>query len=139
MGTDIHLHIEVKINGKWQHLHNPNINRNYLVFEKLAGVRGSELEAIAPPRGLPIDVTEMTKFDSDYFGGDGYSHSYITASEISVFDKWYKSQSNKTYAYIESDWCNCWLFGNTFARFTAGSKDYPEGLDDVRFVFWFDC
>jgi len=40
MSCSIHLHIEVKVDGTWEHYGEPSINSNYQLFEKLAGVRG---------------------------------------------------------------------------------------------------
>ena len=34
MGTDMHLHIELKIDGRWEHWSAPRIDRNYEFFAK---------------------------------------------------------------------------------------------------------
>ena len=51
MGCDIHLHVEVKIKGKWLHYNHPNIDRCYWLFTKMAGVR--EIEGVEACEGLP--------------------------------------------------------------------------------------
>src|SRR5262245_45416883 len=87
MGSmDITLHTEVKIHGQWHHYGSPNVWRNPYLFEWLCKDCGPE--GITPllnePRGLPEDVTAVTKMDADDHGPDGYSHSYITAPEIAA-------------------------------------------------------
>lgn len=61
--------------------------RNYRVFAVLADVRnGLGFNPIDYPRGLPDDVTEEVKEESDSYGEDGHSHSYLTLREIKEFD-----------------------------------------------------
>jgi hypothetical protein len=64
MGCDIHAHVELKLaDGRWHHWNAPHINRNYLLFTKLAGVRdyGEGIQPFAQPRGLPKDITLPTQ------------------------------------------------------------------------------
>jgi hypothetical protein len=140
MGCDIHLHIEVKIGGEWHHYGAPSIRRDYALFEKMAGVRGEVSEAIAPPKGLPTDCTFLTKFLSDYEGGDGHSHSYLTAPEIVLLADWLNSIATDSARGhdLEMDILHTFLFGNSFDGFVRYPEDNPKGLEDVRFVFWFD-
>lgn len=141
MGCDIHLHIEVKINGKWEHYGAPSINRNYSLFEKMAGVRGEQSEAIAPPRGLPEDINALTRFEADLIDSDAHSHSYLTASELSILAKWYATTGTGKHGMpndIERDLVHCYFFGNSFAGFWDYPDEREDGVEDVRFVFWFD-
>jgi len=117
MGTDIHLFSEKKktVNGveKWVNADywkiNPYFgednsepeleivslysNRNYCLFNLLADVRGYGT-AISQPRGLPDDVSDIVKKESDRWDGDGHSHSYFTLDELR---KYYKSNSYTTH------------------------------------------
>jgi len=110
MGCDIHLFSEKKrsINGedKWVNtdywLINPYFgeddsevelelvslynNRNYELFNILAGVRGNG-PSISQPRGLPDDVSSIVKKESDRWDGDGHSHSYFTLEELKNYFK----------------------------------------------------
>lgn len=114
MGCDIHLYTEKRktINGNktWICVDHFKINeyfgeedeshlcvvpiydhRDYALFGVLAGVRdyyGNEI--IDKPRGLPEDVTDIVKKESDDWGSDGHSHSWLTAREL--FD--YKRNHN---------------------------------------------
>lgn len=70
--------------------------RNYYLFAVLADVRnghgfagistGDGFNPIAEPRGIPEDVSIKIKRISDYWGGDGHSHSYFTLKELLEYD-----------------------------------------------------
>ena len=144
MGCDIHLHVEVKINGKWEHYSAPTVWRSYTLFEKLAGVRGDPDEAIAEPRGIPKDATTLTKYEYKRWGCDAHTPSWITAKEIYEIQKyakehhWPKALNSMWNSWEWEDVLNCFLFGNTFAGFTEYPDEREEGMSDLRFVFWFD-
>lgn len=109
MGCDIHLFTEEKktINNKkkWVNTDNWILNhyydennrsdgekyiinpaykgRNYALFSMLADVRNySDNKPISKPKGLPDDVSDVVKYESDMFGSDGHSHSYFTMKEL---------------------------------------------------------
>jgi len=135
MGCDVHIHAEIKVQGRWHHYDQPRANRNYLLFEKMAGVRGDESNAIAPPRGLPEDATFTTRFDCEHWGSDGHSHSWLSAKEIAELRDWWDKQG---YEWGRGDTWDQWLFGNHYSGFMRYPNDRPEGVEDVRLVFWFD-
>lgn len=111
MGCDIHLFTEIKksINSedKWVNVDNWRYNpyykegsddgeemlhveslysgRNYELFGILAGVRDLSNDAIDDPRGLPEDVSSVTKKASDRWDGDGHSHSWLTLRELKEY------------------------------------------------------
>ena len=134
MGCDIHIHSEIKVGGKWLHYDQPECERDYDLFEKMAGVRGELRNAIAPPRGLPEDANETTKFDAKRWGSDGHSHSWLSASEIAELAEWQEKQGKRPF---EAEWDH-WLFGNTYSGFVRYPQDNIKDLEDVRFIFWFD-
>lgn len=114
MGCDIHFYVEERVGGLWKSVdtwkpdeHSPQRlrvdwdkqfyeDRNYALFSILANVRngygfagvrtGDGFTTIAPPRGLPDDASQRVKDESDAYGGDGHSHSWLTAREILDFD-----------------------------------------------------
>jgi len=143
MGCDIHLHQEVKINGKWEHYALLNPRRNYVMFARMANVRNydGELEPIVEPRGIPKDATVLTKYDFKEWEGDAHSASWLSAQEISELNKWreeYKSfPGEKLDIFWLEDWAG-YLFGNSWPGFWEYPNDRPAGLEDVRWVFWFD-
>lgn len=111
MGSDIHIYTEIKksINSedKWVNVDNWRYNpyyqegnnnwermlsvesiyigRNYELFGILAGVRDHSNDSIDDPRGLPEDVSEVTKKESDRWDGDGHSHSWLTLRELKEY------------------------------------------------------
>lgn len=113
MGCDIHLYTERKRedpdgNEFWWCCDNfkPNVyalwddnedkytvnhiyeDRSYELFTALAGVRNSsDVDVIDYPRGLPDDVSDIVKKESDYWGVDGHSHSWLTARELFVYQE----------------------------------------------------
>lgn len=119
MGCDIHLFTErnrtinnIKIwtnSDNW--ILNPyfgtdlsekkyNINtiykrRNYSLFSILANVRNeSENKPISMPKGMPKDVSDAIKKESEIWNGDGHSHSYFTMKELYDYQ-----EKNKTIKY----------------------------------------
>ena len=87
MGCDIHVYAEHKKSAsayaKWQFAGHMDVPSNYVLFALLAGVRNYHgFMPIAPPRGLPTDVTEEAKAEADSWGSDGHSHSWLTVAEI---------------------------------------------------------
>ena len=112
MGCDIHLFTEIKksINSedKWVNVDNWRYNpyyqdgnddreqmmdvvslysgRDYDLFSVLAGVRNyGNNDSIDNPRGLPEDVTSITKKECDVWGDDGHSHSWLTLKELKEY------------------------------------------------------
>jgi len=138
VGCDIHLFVEIKIEGTWYAYNHPHIKRYYKLFAKMAGVRNSGgIEPIAKPRGLPSDVSRVAKLVSDA-RGYGHSHSWLSSNEVKNLKLWWKAQLPDWNADIDFDDIFDYLFDNSFDGFFKGSNDYPSGLEDFRFVFWFD-
>ena len=134
MGCDIHLHTEVKINGTWHHYSCPDVD----LFAKMANVRNNRsIEPISLPRGIPEDATFLTKFVCDVYGVDGHSHSWLNAEEIFIlyqeFGPMPDACFNLAFGYFfGNDWDTFWKYRN------GNSNIIPEGVEDVRFIFWFD-
>jgi len=136
----MHLHIEIKINDVWEHYGCPYIPRDYEMFGKMAGVRNKEIIPIVQPKGLPEDITLLTKIGHEQ---EKYHHeSWFNISEIAEFEKWFNERAKRTketfrwypgaswFLYLEE--MTGYLFCNGFTENTR------LGIQDVRFVFWFD-
>lgn len=153
MGCDIHLHIEIKVDGQWHHYNHPQIPRNYWLFAKMANVRNYDtftcglIEPISQPKGFPDDATFTTKFDyEERWGDDAHSASWLNAKEIQTLAEWWRETFKKE-SYPQS-WFEAsgggnfgYLFGNgyeSFLKYKGKDDGYPRKLEDVRFVFWFD-
>lgn len=143
MGCDIHLHIEIKVAGRWEHLHAPNVQRDYRLFAIMAGVRnyGDEIKPISKPKGLPDALSVVTKLDVDRYGIDGHSHSWLGAEEIADLEKRVEVLGPGKFGHgmdLEWDILNAYLFSNSFGGFAKYPNERPAGVEDLRFVFWFD-
>lgn len=129
MGCDIHGFVEVKKDGKWLVYSQIDRDRDYKLFAKMANVRNfdSHVEPISDPRGLPDDVSEVAKIESDYFDSDGHSHSWLSKEEIASLREWILEENKKS------------PFKTTFKLPYVAQypEDYPR-YEDVRIVFWFD-
>lgn len=140
MGCSIHLHVEVKIDDEWHHWGAPSIGQDYELFEKMAGAHGDERNAITPPRGLPDDITKPTKFDVARWDDDGHSHSWLSVDEIDLLRSWWESRPGSVALslYFEEHLLAMHLFGNSLTEWHRYPDENREGVQDVRFVFWFD-
>ncbi len=175
MGCDIHMYVEYKIPGdKWTaDKHHKKIDkdgycvsvtatgRNYDLFGLLASVRNN---GPRNPKDLPKDVSPEIKAASDYWGGDGHSHSWLSLKEFKkiLFEEYsddehkYKPTDNINAFYRYEDFRNLPDYKNSPPNFTT-LVAYCEHLIDVlnvdriilddeqlsspvkvRLVFWFD-
>lgn len=142
MGTDIHLHIELKIGGAWEHYQAPSIFRDYELFAKLAGVRRDDPKPIVEPRGLPGDVTLLTGLEAKKHEGDMHHASWLGPAEIDELRMWWeareellrKQYENRDYKVFEQEIAGGYLFGGSYTL----SESHPW-VQDIRFIFWFDC
>lgn len=134
MGCDIHAHIEVKINGKWEHYSCPPFIRCYALFERICGVRGEVEKAFAPPRGLPNDLNIVTQVCYNKQHRDAHSMTWLSKDEFCELITYAETAipglemfQHKHIGY---------LTGNSF-NLHPGSN--PKEITDVRLICWFDC
>ena len=137
MGCDIHLFTEIKINGKWITHSIPRADRNYELFELMAGVRGENSKAIVEPKGLPNDMGEITSMYAKHWEGDSHTGSWFNAQEICILYKEIRSKKIIRGA-IGLDLCG-YFFGGDWSEFVEYRETLPKEVEDIRFVFWFDC
>lgn len=145
MGADIHVHVEVKIGKRWHHLSHPHVMRNYQLFAKIAGVREhpeNPIEPIVPPgRGLPKNMTKLTKLDYERWGDDAHTAGYLNRDELEKLSLWFmeKCFENKGWDRwphgLEGQFG--YLRGNPLHE--LGSNGDGPMIDDVRVIYWFDC
>ena len=141
MGCDIHLHGEVKIQGKWRHWSTPDLDRDYELFAKMAEVRNNfGIRPISPPKGIPEDASFETRFDYEDAGKWVHSASWLSAKEIHELGQFLKVRASRLHPeeffYPEKLW------GYVRGGSWGGVYRYPEEaalrkIEDVRFVFWF--
>lgn len=147
MGCDIHTHIEIRYKGKWEHYACPSIDRNYTLFGVMAGVRGKG-PAIVEPKGVPDDMSIVTKLSWERWRPDAHTASWFNEKEIDLLNAWLekqKEQSEDNGAWriynLEYGILNkTYMFGNGLTTFKHYNDcEYlPKGCDAIRMIFWFD-
>jgi len=152
MGCDIHIHTEIKVGGVWHHFSQPRQPRAYWLFALMAGVRTSEVvpQRMFPQRGLPDDISFTTKLCYEDAEESYYPHgqSWLTGMEMAKVIEEYdrlrtkdaEQRNDKSRFFSLEHESFGYLFGNGWA-FDPNEKDseaYPECIEDVRVVFWFD-
>ena len=147
MGCDIHVHTEIKVRGVWHNWSQPDVHANYHLFSKMAGVRQMPdreygvVEPIAKPRGLPDDCSPVTAWHCvEHWGSDAHSVSWLSSEEVGELIEYcerhgfFKSmESWRTFGHLMGNRWESFLDHEDFRH----SGDYP-GVQDFRFVFWFD-
>lgn len=140
MGCDIHLFVEVKVEDKWGAYNHPYIKNDYRLFSKMAGVRqctderGINIEPISKPRGVPDNVSFVTKLAIAKCGTDGHSHSWLSSKEALEVQEWYETLFDRTRIWHPPLFG--YFFGNDIGYIDKSLRDL--GVKDCRIVFWFD-
>lgn len=147
MGTDISLHVEVKLQGRWLHYSAPHVVRDYAVFRKIGGVRmteDSEEVPIGHNRGVPEDASEITSLIYKLRGG--HDASFLTREEIVAFSEWFDGHikdNQLRYEHVKFhglDGVIGYLFGDpitSLGEIYEDKKFVGTAFEDVRFIFWF--
>jgi hypothetical protein len=141
MGCNIHVHVEIKVKGRWLHYNHPYVRRNYWLFGKMAGVRNYDnVKPISKPKGFPDDASETTALDFyEQWGVDAHSASWLSSEEVKEFSEWFGKQPGRDQGDVHGfEGIFGYLFGNTLAGFSKYPEDQPDFLEDFRIVFWFD-
>ncbi len=110
--------------------------RNYDEFAILADVRngrgfagcdtGDTITPISMPKGIPNDVSNEIKKESDDWGGDGHSHSWLTAQEINDYNAHEIKKVHR--AYVTS---------TVYRKFKETGDPYPNcgGVSGQNVIF----
>ena len=136
MGCDIHAHFEIKVDGEWLHYSQANFNRNYRLFEKMAGVRGEVRNAIVPPKGLPKDISKVTALEVEDWGPDAHTFSWLNADEIKEIYEFHQKQYEDGWRISTDQWH--YLYCNGWEYFKEFRGEYQKWVEDIRLIFWFD-
>jgi hypothetical protein len=133
MGCDVHCHIEVKINGRWEHWSAVHVDRDYRLFARMASVRnpkrGQEghVVPISIPRGLVNDPSVVTEIAYRRDEPDAHSESWLDGKEMEALCKEFP------------DLRGSWGYGLGGNGFVAEDDDpFPDCVEDFRVIFWFD-
>lgn len=134
MGCDIHVHIEIKIEGKWRHYSQPHVDRSYNLFALLAGVRNYEnIEPISKSKGLPEDITYLTKKHYILRKSDAHDESWLSIKELIELENIKQNDS-----FFLEDTFNTFIFENGLTGWYKYPEDNTMNIEDLRMVFWFD-
>lgn len=129
MGCDIHLTVELKVDGKWQEVEgNWWDDRCYDTFAILADVRngrgfagtktGDGFAPIASPRGVPDDVSDKVREWIEEYGANGHSHSYHTLEQLLEYD-W-------TQTAVKTGWVGLGEWAQWFSNPKSGIDAGPQ-------------
>ena len=136
MSIGSHMHIEVKKDGKWFHFASPDIPRDSAFFDLVSGVC-LRLKPVADPRGLPGDMSEITRFchDQDRQHNRLHHRGWLDSGELAELqrrlDEHYGGSGKDPREYdLEHGYLRTSIDGGTIAD--------HRGWDDARLVFWFD-
>ena len=165
MGCDIHAYIEYKHWGdKWWPFANLDIDRDYQLFGLMAGVRRSDIDPVAQPRGVPSDASWKVNDENELFVSDdpsgGREKPYVSKADAARWLNQGISQQGHSESYItDPDWhTHSWLtipeLRQVIKRYEDGcEQDAPnevratlasmlmlcgEDEENARLVFWFD-
>lgn len=126
MGCDIHAFIEYKPSGStvW-HSISPSMDRSYIVFGALAGVRSDEVKPLIAPRGIPDGIADRTAERWMIWEDSCHNASWLRKDELIEINKRIEAKKQWTSHDIHS------------------ITDIMEALEicgavETRFVFWFD-
>jgi len=143
MGCDIHLHVELLIDGKWVHYNHLDTDRNYYLFSKMADVRSDQqwtkkIVPISKPKGLPDNLSDVTLLDLIRWESDAHSQSWLSSHEVAELYRWMsETETNNGYPkWFRQSFG--YLFSGGYEDFHKNTEETPEGIEDFRFVFWFD-
>ena len=137
MGCDIHLHVEVQIAGRWEHYSELDVERCYLLFGIMAGVRGDE-RPVAPLRGLPSDLNPVTAAAYASWRNDAHSMSYLLAGEIGEVCQRCRQEVSKLGWSPRDAFPGFECCGRGQSAINCIQGRLEGDVQDVRFVFWFD-
>lgn len=111
--------------------------RDYYLFTRLAGVRkelGETTPVFAEPRGIPKDISSVSRREVKRWGVDGHSHSYATYAEL---ENYFHSQAFDSHQFrimLEA------LKKRMREEFWLSEREEPkpEHKENFRVVFFFD-
>lgn len=140
MGCDIHAHIEVKLDGVWHHYSCPPLQRSYKVFSRICGVRNGVIgmpyyvQPITEPRGLPDDLSEVTKQIYLFEEQDSHTPSWLSGNELDELIQWVEQSESVNYD------SNLYNFQHKQIGYFNGNMfgEIPSPFEETRFICWFD-
>ncbi len=127
MGCDIHGHIEYRYSSgkrQWFNFAAVDINRDYVLFGYMAGVRKKDVEPVVPLRGFPEDASLWVLSEWHEWDGDGHHPGWLT------YDELYKAHSHVVSYRNEGEF--------TMVAVLAAMHSLQCSGMETRLTFWFD-
>lgn len=100
MGTDIHVHSEIKIDGRWEHYLSHDEGRWYELFSLMGLSYRSYAPTIVPIKPLPDDLNPLTRLlvmDSDM-----HNPSWLNIKDIGKLKRYFKKNDITPPLFIQS-------------------------------------
>jgi hypothetical protein len=86
MGCDIHMHVEYQPwtpnQGFWHFVDVSYTPRDYSLFGAIAGVRDTDIEPVAKPKGLPDRLSPGVAEEYKKWEVDAHSMTWLTLAEL---------------------------------------------------------
>lgn len=160
MGCDIHIYLEKNVEGNWHCIDyfklSPYTNeyrvvpvvyeRDYQLFALLAGVENRyEVEPIAPPKGLPENISSVVEHEFQIWKGDAHDCSWLSVKELFTYKDNVKNASldcscasfDKMISNIKERMCKeLWIWD--FIGDHERENRLRHDAKNFRIVFWFD-
>ena len=126
MGVCIHGLMEIKVAGSWHGIHR-EWGRNYNLFALMAGMRNeNNLTPVSQPKGLPDDVSVLTRIENNEWGDDALSESWLSLMEVEIVARRIEILDGKPCRDIEG-------VKYHLRRYLQNH----ESVVETRLVFWF--
>ena len=146
MSITMHLHIEVKKDGKWFHYGSPcmsNLPEKYFIYAWMTG-EGLEytrsrfreqIQPVASIKGLPEDLSEVTKicYEQDTKQYRLHGEHTLMADDIQTLQEklWEQNpDDNRLYWDLEETIFRTYI--------NSGSIACHHGWDDARIICWYN-
>ena len=134
MSTSIHMHIEVKKDGQWQHYSAPSMLREGQFFDLLAGIYGIDTPVV-PVKGLPNDMSGITQYcyEMDSESYCPHHQGWLSSAELRLLQQRLRDLNPAMDPFdvdLEGVFFHCYINGNAVSS--------HQGFEDSRLIFWFD-
>jgi alanine dehydrogenase len=92
---------------------------------------------ISLPKGIPGNISIVTKIDYERWGCDAHSASWFNEEEIDRLKEWLK-RYYPSLSFEQDILHYTYLFGSGLTDFKHYNDCIVEGVDSIRLIFWFD-
>lgn len=124
MGYTIRCMQEAKINDRWEHAGEIEVNRSSELVDKIYNINDiPDVEGTEKAKGYPGDVNPFSKFKFGYYGD--YAPTYLDLDEINILYRWLRINDHSNPLYDGMSNAFFWVTLNT--------------IQDYRLIFNIGC